>query len=70
MGSERYNDSPLRELEWLSKFYERRGRKDLVTEIMTNLNNIAPIRRPSTEQNIPSNGSADRDHRKEGPGNQ
>ncbi len=69
MGSERDNDSPLRELEWLSKFYEKRGRKDLVNEIMTNLNNIVPIRRPSKEQNGPSNGNADRDHRKEGPGN-
>lgn len=53
MGSERDSNSPQRELEWLSRFYEKRGRKDLVQDIMTNLNNIMPTRRNSKEQNIP-----------------
>ncbi|MDZ4837847.1 MAG: hypothetical protein SGJ27_29030 [Candidatus Melainabacteria bacterium] len=60
MGSERDNNSPLRELEWLSKFYEKRGRKDLVQDIMSNLHNIVPSRRKSGEQNAPNhsgNGS-------------
>ena len=55
MGSERDNNSPLRELEWLSRFYEKRGRKDLVQDIMTNLHNIVPMRRMSKEQNLPPN---------------
>lgn len=55
MGSERDNNSPLRELEWLSRFYEKRGRKDLVQDIMTNLHNFVPLRRNSKEQNLPPN---------------
>jgi hypothetical protein len=55
MGSERDSNSPLRELEWLSRFYEKRGRVDLVQDIVTNLNSIVPFRRNSKEQNLPSN---------------